>query len=70
LAAENSSIGLIQGVKMKATPREVLLVWVKATLQAGKSDPRPDSNRASTRLLVKELEHLALALQANPGEEP
>jgi len=55
---------------MMATPRDVLLIWVKTALEAGRSDPRPDSNRASTRLLVKELEHLALALQANPGEEP
>jgi hypothetical protein len=54
---------------MMATPRDVLLIWVKAALDAGRSDPRPGSNRSGTRLLVKELEDLALALQANRGDQ-
>ena len=55
---------------MTATPREVLLIWVKAALEARKSDPRSGSNRGRARLLFKDLEHLAVALQANPGVEP
>jgi hypothetical protein len=55
---------------MIATPRDVLLVWVKAALDAGRFDPRPGSNGSGTRLLVKELEDLALALQANRGDQP
>ena len=55
---------------MKATPREVLLVWVKAALEAGRSDPRPGSIGSRARLLVTELEHLLLALQANRGDQP
>jgi hypothetical protein len=51
--------------EMMATPSDVLLIWVKATLEAGRSEPRPGSNGSGTRLLVKELEDLALALQAN-----
>ena len=53
-----------------ATPRDVLLVWVKAALEAGRSAPRPGSNGSPTRLLVKELQHLALALQADRGDQP
>jgi hypothetical protein len=55
---------------MMATPRDVLLIWVKAALEAGSSDPRPGSNGSRARLLVKELEHLSLALQATRGEQP
>ena len=52
-----------------ATPRDVLLIWVKAALEAGRFDPQPGSNGSKTRLLVKELEHLALALQADRGDQ-
>jgi hypothetical protein len=59
-----------EGKNMMATPRDVLLIWVQAALEGGRSDPRPGSNGSPTRLLVKELEHLALALQANRGDQP
>jgi len=52
---------------MMATPRDVLLIWVKTALEAG-SDSRPGSNGGAARLLDKELEHLALALQPNRGD--
>jgi len=56
---------------MMATPRDVLLIWVKAALEAGRSDPRPGlTHRGASALVVKELEHLALSLQANPGDQP
>jgi len=54
---------------MMATPREVLLIWVKATLEIGRSEPRPGSNRGAG-LLVEDLERLAVALQGNRGEGP
>ena len=55
---------------MMATPRDVLLIWVTAALEAGRSDPRPGANGSGSCLLVEELAHLALALQANRGDQP
>ena len=55
---------------MMATPREVLLIWVKATLEIGRSEPRPGSNRGGAGLLVEDLERLAVALQGTRGEGP
>jgi hypothetical protein len=55
---------------MMATPREVLLMWVTAALEAGRSEPRPGCNRGNAGLPAKDLERLAVALQANRGEEP
>ena len=55
---------------MMATPREVLVIWVKAALEAGRCDPRPGCNRGNAGLIVKDLERLAVALQAQQGDEP
>lgn len=55
---------------MMATPRDVLLIWVKAALEAGSSERRPSSKNGSARQRIEELEHLALALQANQDEQP
>ena len=59
-----------KGKKMTATPREVLLIWVKAALETASCDPCGSANHSGLRLLGKDLERLAMELQANQGGQP
>jgi len=55
---------------MTATPREVLLIWVKAALETASGNPHPSANRSGLRLLVEDLERMAMELQASQGGQP
>ena len=59
-----------KGKKMTATPREVLLIWVKAALETASGNPHPSANRSGLRLLVQDLERMAMELQASQGGQP
>jgi hypothetical protein len=54
----------IEGRKMIAAPRHVLLIWVQAALQAAHSGRRPAVPPSEHRALVDDLERLAAELRS------
>ena len=54
---------------MTAGLRKVLLIWVQSALKAAPSDGQPAMQGPASRLLVLDLERLAVELQADRREE-